>query len=366
MKPTKRRVIPGTVPAHRDNATRTRCIAIVTIAAVSASFAGPRVRAAVARPGVPVSRLRRPAAPPANAMAAILAAADPKPSEKRPALYDTNADGGRQIAAALAAAKRDNKRVLLQFGANWCVWCHRLHELFASDRDIARTLLYEYVLVLIDVDTVGGKKHNADIDARYGHPTRHGLPVLVVLDADGTHVTTQETGALEAGDHHNPEKVLAFLKKWRPEPVSADAALRQGLATARAESKNVFLFFAAPWCGWCHKLDAYLRRPDIAPVFGKGFVTVKIDVDRMTGGKDVDKRYRRHDGGGIPIFVVLDPAGQRLADSWSPRGNVGFPVEPHEVEHFMTVVKATAPKLSSADLSALRRGLSATPARDGH
>jgi hypothetical protein len=45
---------------------------------------------------------------------------------------------------------------------------------------------------------------------------RFGLPVLVVLDAAGKALTTQDTGKLEEGDHHDPAKVLAFLNQWAP------------------------------------------------------------------------------------------------------------------------------------------------------
>jgi thiol:disulfide interchange protein len=42
----------------------------------------------------------------------------PQKSEK-PKLYDTTADGKKQIAAALKTAKADDKRLILKFGANW-------------------------------------------------------------------------------------------------------------------------------------------------------------------------------------------------------------------------------------------------------
>jgi thiol:disulfide interchange protein len=132
----------------------------------------------------------------------------------RPAIYDRNADGTKQIAEALKTAKAEHKHVLLQFGANWCGWCHRLHALFKDNEAIAKVLRDHYVVVLIDVDQVNGKLHNADVDQRYGHPTRFGLPVLVVLDSDGKQLTTQDTGKLEEGDHHDPKKVLAFLERW--------------------------------------------------------------------------------------------------------------------------------------------------------
>ena len=60
------------------------------------------------------------------------------------------------------------------------------------------------------------KSHNADVNQRYGNPTRFGLPVLVVLDAEDKALTTQDTGKLEEGDHHDPAKVLAFLNQWAP------------------------------------------------------------------------------------------------------------------------------------------------------
>jgi hypothetical protein len=86
-----------------------------------------------------------------------------------------------------------------------------LSGLLKTNAELARIVAKNYLLVLIDVD----KGHNADVVKRYGNPTRFGLPVLVVLDSDGTQLTTQDTGKLEEGNHHDPAKVKAFLEKWR-------------------------------------------------------------------------------------------------------------------------------------------------------
>lgn len=133
------------------------------------------------------------------------------PSAATKDIYDESADGSKQIADALTVAGKDNKRVLLQFGANWCGWCHKLHSLCETDSDITARLKSDYVAVLIDVN----KGHNGEVDAKYGHPTKFGLPVLVVLDADGKQLTTKDSGELEDGNHHSPAKVLAFLDKWK-------------------------------------------------------------------------------------------------------------------------------------------------------
>jgi thioredoxin-related protein len=125
-------------------------------------------------------------------------------------IYDTQADGKILIAQALTVAKKEHKHILLQFGANWCPWCHRLRDLFQSNPAIRQKLTTEYVVVMIDVN----EDRNSDVNLRYGKPTLRGLPVLVVLDAVGNHIFTQETGAFEKGDGHDPAKVLAFLNKW--------------------------------------------------------------------------------------------------------------------------------------------------------
>jgi len=144
----------------------------------------------------------------------------PKPA--RPPIYDTKADGAKQIADALTQARREHKNVLLQFGANWCGWCHKLHILLQKDKDIASFLKTNYVLVLVDVDKVDGKMHNANINEKYGNPCRLGLPSLVVLDADGKQLTTQDSGKLETGEQHDPPLVLKFLKEWAPKSSAAN------------------------------------------------------------------------------------------------------------------------------------------------
>ncbi len=142
--------------------------------------------------------------------APVMAADTPKPSH--PPIYDESADASKQVADALALAKKENKRVLLQFGANWCGWCHRLHDLCQTNRAIAANLKANYVVALIDVNN----SHNDAAVQKYGNPVRFGLPVIVVLDADGNQLTTKDSGELEEGDHHSPAKVLAFLNEWSP------------------------------------------------------------------------------------------------------------------------------------------------------
>ena len=86
-------------------------------------------------------------------------------SATQESVYDESADGVQQIADALAIAEEKNQRVLLQFGANWCGWCRKLHTLFQTDKDIANKLSADYVVVMIDVNG----DHNKVVNDQYGH-----------------------------------------------------------------------------------------------------------------------------------------------------------------------------------------------------
>ena len=129
------------------------------------------------------------------------------PAEKP---YDEAADAKKAVAAAVAKASREKKRVLVTLGANWCGWCRALDRLFAKDEKVAAELARGYVPVKVDV---GRMTKNLDLAAAWGADPKKGVPLLVVLDGKGKAVKVQETGALEAGKGHDPAKVIAFLKE---------------------------------------------------------------------------------------------------------------------------------------------------------
>ena len=127
--------------------------------------------------------------------------------------YDETADGDKQIADALLVAAQRNKHVLLEFGANWCVPCLQLHDLFDTDKAVYQALESNYVVVLIDANS--RNDHLIDkFHARIGF----GLPFLIVVDANEKYLTIKHSEELQQGTNYAPDKVLPFLQKWAPKP----------------------------------------------------------------------------------------------------------------------------------------------------
>lgn len=125
-------------------------------------------------------------------------------------LYNPAADARADIAAALALAKTDGKRVLLDFGADWCPDCHALAAYL--DGDAGRKLVdTSFHVVAIDV---GYWDHNLDVAATYGSPITRGIPAVVVLKPDGTVVGSTADGSLASASTMSEGKVLATLAAW--------------------------------------------------------------------------------------------------------------------------------------------------------
>jgi len=109
----------------------------------------------------------------------------------------------------------------------------------------------------------------------------------------------------------------------------------------------------APWCGWCRRLDAFARDPEVSKALGKDFVLTKIDLERMRGTKETVAKLRKEsEGSGLPWFTFLNAEGEVLSTSTNPAGeNTGFPVDTHsEVPHFRNMLAGARARMTDLDV----------------
>lgn len=136
-------------------------------------------------------------------------------------------------------------------------------------------------------------------------------------------------------------------ERWQQGTPLADAktVLESAKELAVKEGKLLFVHFGAPWCGWCKRLESLLSADEMVRIFSKQYITVKIDLERMTNGKEVQKNMAANHGGGIPWYAILDASGKTLATSDGPQGNTGYPLRAEEIAHFVKVIRSTAKDL---------------------
>jgi len=125
-------------------------------------------------------------------------------------LYDPGLDAPVAIKAALAQAKVDGKKVLLDFGADWCPDCHVLDSYFEDPR--AKMILEDsYHVVRIDV---GYFDKNLESAAKYGNVIAVGIPPVVILDAKGTKLVDTAAGELADSRRYTADDIVSFLSQW--------------------------------------------------------------------------------------------------------------------------------------------------------
>lgn len=151
------------------------------------------------------------------ALAAVLVTASPVAAQmmKTPMvnkhLYSATADAHADIAAALKQARAQHKRVILDFGGDWCGDCQVL-DIYMHQSPNTELLAEHFVVVHIDI---GHFDKNTDVAKTYNIPLNKGVPALAVLDAHGKLLYSQKTGEFEDMRNMSSKSVTDFLNRWK-------------------------------------------------------------------------------------------------------------------------------------------------------
>ena len=136
-------------------------------------------------------------------------------------IYPDPGQAKADLAAAIKTAAATHKRVLIDFGGNWCGDCQVLDIYFHNAQNLP-ILNANFVLVHINV---GHMDTNLDLAQRYDVPLNKGVPALAVLSDHGKLLYSQRTGEFEAMRRMESSAVTAFLVQWRPERAGCSAVV---------------------------------------------------------------------------------------------------------------------------------------------
>lgn len=125
--------------------------------------------------------------------------------------YDPARNADQDIKDAVTEARRTGKRVLVEVGGDWCIWCHHMDDFFAQHPELLALREKNFIMVKVNFSE---ENKNVEVLSRY--PPVAGYPHIFVLDRDGKLLHSQDTGKLEEGKSYNLEKFMAFLKEWAP------------------------------------------------------------------------------------------------------------------------------------------------------
>jgi len=126
-----------------------------------------------------------------------------------PATRDIYPDPGQakaDLAAALKTAAQTHKRVLIDFGGNWCGDCQVLDIYFHNAENLP-ILDANFVLIHVNV----------------GHMDTN--LALAVLSEKGKLLYSQRSGEFEAMRRMDPTSVTSFLVQWKPAKAGCSAVM---------------------------------------------------------------------------------------------------------------------------------------------
>jgi thiol:disulfide interchange protein len=126
-------------------------------------------------------------------------------------IYSATADAHADIAQAIKTATQEHKRILLDFGGNWCGDCQVL-DIYFHQQPNAELLEKNFVVVHVDI---GRMDKNVDVAEKYEVPLKRGVPALAVLSSHGKLLYSQKGGEFEDMRHMDSSSVTTFLNKWK-------------------------------------------------------------------------------------------------------------------------------------------------------
>jgi thiol:disulfide interchange protein len=147
------------------------------------------------------------------ALAGLLALSAGRARSASRDIYPDPSQAKADLAAALKTASSTHKRILLDFGGNWCPDCHVL-DIYLHDPANRRLLEANFVLVHINI---GRMDANLDITQKYEIPLKKGVPAVAILSERGKLLFSQKSGQFEAMGHMQSSTVTQFLTQWKPD-----------------------------------------------------------------------------------------------------------------------------------------------------
>ena len=112
---------------------------------------------------------------------------------------------------SLRYAEKENKNLIVLFGADWCPDCKALDQMLVT-QEIKSLIQENYIILKVDV---GRFDKNLDLDEKLGHPIGKGIPALVILSPNPLKiVASTEGGEFSNASQMSQDQVFAYLKKF--------------------------------------------------------------------------------------------------------------------------------------------------------
>lgn len=124
-----------------------------------------------------------------------------------PLPFEAGVDAATAVDQAFTRARSNGKRVLIDFGANWCPDCRVLAGIMQLKEFVA---LINERFEVVDVD-VGMFDQNMELVQKLGISELAGIPTVQVWSAEGKLLNATTAGAWSSAGSADPQAVYAYF-----------------------------------------------------------------------------------------------------------------------------------------------------------
>lgn len=124
--------------------------------------------------------------------------------------FDARRDPAADLQLALAAARKDHKRVLVMVGGDWCVWCFLLDRHFREDPQAAQIFYDGFEVLRV---YYGDDNTNKAFLARF--PDFDMFPHFFVVETDARVLASVPADVFISDAKYQTALIRKFAERWK-------------------------------------------------------------------------------------------------------------------------------------------------------
>ena len=231
------------------------------------------------------------------------------------------------FAQALAKAKKENKKLMVDCYTLWCGPCRHMTKNVFPDENLGKYMNANFVCIQLDMEHGEGPELNKTFNVK-------AYPTFIFFDAEGKEMSRFEGMCMQDEFQKRCERILKgeapivkedseTAKKESNQVAKKDTIIDEGkgvnfikgsdvrladvLAQAKRENKRVLVDFWATWCHACMQMNkTTFRDTRIGNLMNYTFVNYAVDVDNDPDGKSLVEKFNIK---AFPTYLILNPDG---------------------------------------------------------